>query len=467
MSNITIDQLPLVGVNLQNAIFNGNSTNDTESLEAFQSLMLNGVQSFRLDLQQNGSTYTVENTGIDLSNFLVAFESIVNKTDDNLSANILALHLNISIDEPVANSSVNTTVNPSSNAKPNITYILDQAVGRQKIYTPDDLASDRLTGATYDLSGQSSDGWPTLNNFLYSKRRRVIITELSNALNSLEAPYIFNASILHYDVRNITLEMPVTVEQLVNISSISWRYLEAEFTSSEIKEYTATGFSPVIANRYTGDNFTDIGNLLNNSVVWSWENDQPIMTHTATRQDSDSLVAYNCAVLKYTASSTSAYWEVANCYEKYEAVCSPSNKAYQWALTEASDTYFAYDRHSDSHCPDNYEFALPRTPLEQYSLIRKLANSSQHDTQFWVDMNSIAVSNCWVSGGPYATCPYQKVVSRRNFVAMLTPVTVCAFLILLLVSYLNLLRVPIHSNRKNWKRLVNEVSKSELDGVPS
>lgn len=467
MSNVTIDQLPLVGVNLRNVIFNDESVNDTESLEAFQSLMQNGVQSFRLDLQQNDSVYNLANTDIELGTFLLAFESFVNMTDDNLSANILTLHLNISNAALYGNSSSNGSVVPSSGSVPNITYTLDQSMGRLRIYTPDDLRNDQLAGVTYDNSGLSSSGWPTLNNFLYSKRRRVVITELSNTLNYSETPYIFDSSILHYDVRNKTLETPTTVAQLMNISSISWRYLEADFTPAEIREYTNMGFSPIIANQYSKDNFTSIETILNHSVVWSWDTDQPVTTHTATPKNSDSLVAYNCAVLKYTVSNHSAFWEVNNCYDKYQALCRYTERAYEWAVTEASDTYFAFDRRSESHCPDDYRFALPRTPLEQFSLIMHLANTTYQNIQIWVDMNSIAVSNCWVTGGPYATCPYQKVVSRRNFVTMLTPVTVCCFFILVLVSYLNLLRVPIHSNRKNWKRLLNEVSKSELDGVPS
>lgn len=467
MSNVTIDQLPLVGVNLRNVIFNGESANDTESLEAFLYLMQNGVQSFRLDLEQNGSVYHLADTDIEFGAFLLAFESFVNITDDNLSADILTLNLNITNDIYNGSGSVNGSNIPPSEPSPNITFSLEQTVGRQRIYTPDDLRSDQMIGATYDSFGQTASGWPTLNNFLYSRRRRVVITELSNTLNYSESPYIFNSSILHYDLKNKTLETPDTIAQLLNISAISWRYLEAEFTPAEIREYINMGFSPVIANRYTMDNLTNIMSLLNHSVVWSWDTNQPITTHTATKQNSDSLVAYNCAVLKYTPSNSSAYWQVDNCYEKYQALCSFTEEDYKWAVTEARDTYFAFDRRSENHCPDGYNFALPRTPLEQFSLILYLANSTYRNTQIWVDMNSIAVSNCWVTGGPYATCPYQKVVSRRNFVAMLTPVTVCCFFILILVSYLNLLRVPIHSNRKNWKWIVNEASKSELDGVPS
>lgn len=471
MMNVTIDQLPLVGVNLGNVIFNNGSSNYTESLMGMQSLMAGGVQSFVLDLEPTDSFWIVKETDIDFMKFLLAFDTFVNRTDDNLSANILVLHLNISTDGLGSNKSSNydRDIISVDLSKPmlNMTYLLDQAMGQQRIYTPLDLQTDQQQGNTFNTYGKSSGGWPTLDSFLFSKRKRVIVTEISNRLNSSEVPYIFNNTILHYDVGNKTLETPGNVQELVNTSTISWRFLEAEFSAYDIKEYIDMGYSPIIANHYNFDNLTKIKDLLENSVIWSWGTKEPITTHTATRRDSGSLVAYNCAALKYFKSNSSASWSVDNCYERHHGLCRYSDQAFEWEVTEADDTYFAFDRKSECHCSDMYQFALPRTPLEQSSVLLHLKDQDVQNENIWIDLNSISVSDCWVSGGPYATCPYQKVVPRRNFVAMLTPVTVCCFVILLIVSYLNLLRLPIHSNRKNWRRIVNDFSKTALDGVPS
>ncbi|QLQ77874.1 hypothetical protein HG537_0A01210 [Torulaspora globosa] len=471
MMNVTVDQLPLVGVNLGKVVLNSGSANDTESLIGMHSLMKSGVQSFMLDLELRNDSWGVKDTNVDFGTFLTSFESFVNKTDDTLSANILTLHLNISNGDLPSNSSFGDdqgliSVDPS-NPMLNLTYVLDQFVGRQRIYTPDDLRTDRQVGNTFDTSGKSGSGWPTLNSFLYFKRKRVLITEVSNRLNYTEVPYIFNNTILHYDVGNKTLETPDTIGQLLYVSTISWRYLEAEFTPAEIQQYIRMGYSPVIANYHNVGNLTEISQLLDHSIIWSWGDGEPIAAFTtATPKNSSSLVAYNCALLKYYSANSSAFWIVGNCYDRKQGLCRYAEQAFDWEVTEADDTYFAFDQHSECHCSDKYQFALPRTPLELTSLMMHLERSGTQDKEIWIDLNSIAVSDCWVTGGPYATCPYEKVVSRRNFVAMLTPVTVCCFVILLIVSYLNLLRVPIHSNRKKWRKVVNEFSKTELDGVP-
>lgn len=471
MLNVTIDQLPLVGVNLRKVILNSGSTNDSESLLGMQSLMRSGVQNFVLDLELRNGSWGVKETNLDLPTFLTAFDTFVNKTDDNLSANILTLHLNVSKEELPSNSTTEgdesvITVD-LSNPMLNLTNVLDQFIGRQRIYTPDDLRADQEAGDTFDTYGKSNSGWPTLNSFLYFKRKRVLITEVSSWLNYSQVPYIFNNTILHYDVGNKTLETPDTIGRLLNISTISWRFLEAEFTPTEIQQYIGMGYSPVIANYYNTGNLTQISELLDHSIIWSWGPNEPIAAFTAGEpKNSSSLVAYNCALLKYYSTNSSSVWIVGNCYDRKQGLCRYADQAFDWEVTGADDTYFAFDQHSECHCSDKYHFALPTTPLELTSLLMHLENSGTGDKEIWIDLNSIAVNDCWVTGGPYATCPYEKVVSRRNFVAMLTPVTVCCFVILLIVIYLNLLRVPIHSNRKKWRKVVNELSKTELDGVP-
>lgn len=206
MNDVTIDQLPLVGVNLSSALFNEESKNDTQSLAAFQSLLQNGVQAFSLDLEERSSTWMVRQTNIQLSNFLTSLQSYINTTDDNLSANILVLLLKISSG---GNSNTNQTARPvpyfnATTPSMNITNIVDQNLGRQRIYTPDDLLNDKAAGLTFNISGQPNSGWPRLQSFLYSSRRRVLIAELTNKLDS-QVPYIFNSSILFFDEKNKSL----------------------------------------------------------------------------------------------------------------------------------------------------------------------------------------------------------------------------------------------------------------------
>ena len=51
----------------------------------------------------------------------------------------------------------------------------------------------------------------------------------------------------------------------------------------------------------------------------------------------------------------------------------------------------------------------------------------------WIDLNDITVENCFVSGGPYAQCPYQETVTTDKFVRMIAPSFVVAMVVLVLI----------------------------------
>lgn len=459
MINVTIDQLPMVGVDIYDALFKDARNNDTTALESFMELMQHGVQSFIVDLEQKRDQWMLKKSNVSFSKFLNVFQSHVNTSDNNLSANILVLLLRIS---PGSNNI--TEKRPSSN----LTSILNQNLDRQRIYTPNDLVLDRSSGQTFNTFGVDNVGWPTLNTFLYDERKRVILVEITRSLVYRNTPYIFDgSSILHLDPGNASLGLPTTVDEIQNLSTISWRFLEASFTTSDIKQYLDIGYNPIITNEYNRNNFGNISQLLNITLLWSWQPNQPRMLQSSRKIRKHELTAYNCAILRYTFTNFSASWTVENCYAKHRGLCKSKHHDFVWMISKNRDNYFEFDKPSGSKCPDDYYFSLPKTPLEQLAVVQYLKNISTEDTSIWIDMNSVSVNDCWVTGGPQATCPYQRSVSKRNFVAMLTPVTVCSFVILCVVFYLNILRVPIHNNRKSWKRIINEVSKWEMDGVPS
>lgn len=462
MINVSIDQLPLVGVSLFDAFLKNGRNDDTRTLISFMELMQHGVQSFTVDLESRRNQWMLKKSNISFTKFLNVFQTYVNISDNNLSANMLVLLLRISPSNATNATSLATN-------ETNFTDILDENLGRQRIYTPDDLRYDREYGRVYNTFNNDSVGWPALGSFLYDKRRRVVLMEISENLIHQKTPYVFNgSSVLHLDEGNATLGIPKTANEIQNLSAIGWKFLEASFTTTDIRQYVEIGYSPIITNEYSTHDFGDIYPLLNLTILWSWKPDQPITISSSNkRNQNQQLTAYNCAALHYTSANFSASWDVENCYARHKGLCKHRSQDYLWIISKGHDTYFEFDQHSDSQCPDDYYFSLPKTPLEQLAVTQYLRNSSSEDAYFWIDMNSIAVSDCWVTGGPDATCPYQRSVSKRNFVSMLTPVTVCSFVILCMVFYLNLLHVPIHNNRKSWRRIVNEVSKWEVDGVPS
>ncbi|CCD23981.1 Mtc6p NDAI_0C03210 [Naumovozyma dairenensis CBS 421] len=474
MSNVTIDQLPIIGGDLRHVLFHENfidpnitendNTTNTRYLTTFIDLLSTGMQGFIIDIEQKNNSWVISNTSLPFGTFLNTLQIFIHTTNNNLVANMLVMFLRLP----------NGTIIQSTDAlqrypQLNLTYLFDQTIQSSSIYTPLDLATDRSGGNAWDTHGRSmEDGWPTFGTFIYSHRKRMIIIELTDILKSTDLPYSFNRTILHYDTKNSTFECPNTESALNDISTLHWRFLNSVFTPNDIGEYVSCGISPIISNNYSNSTIRNIAKLFQ-STIWSWGPNQPIYTRIehGTVTKNDTLQAYNCALLKYYSTNDSITWEVANCYRNERGLCRYKDRSFIWHVTEDEDTYFEFDNFKGSKCPDDYTFSLPRTPLEERALLLYLKNRTINDIDIWIDINSVSVSNCWVNGGPYATCPYQKAVSTRNFVKMLTPPSVISFALLALVFYLSILPLPIHDNRKNWRRISNKVSKSEAEGVPS
>ncbi|CCH62511.1 hypothetical protein TBLA_0H02250 [Henningerozyma blattae CBS 6284] len=509
--NITIDQLPLVGVDLQRVLFNQYLDDNSIMLYNFYNLMRQGVQSFVLEIEISENAWVVTNTSLLLLDVFSLISAFLQSTNTNLNANIMVLLLKVSQSvnmNPlhIGNSSAlflpsksnNTNICFNSNCTSstfqletnntdtsifgdysqtvpsnisisnlNITSLLDDSLGTF-IYSPQDLETDRIKGYTWNGTGYpSSTGWPTLSTFLTRENKRILIADLSATSDYIPSDYIFNNSILHYDYGNMTLGCPNTIPQIKDVSRYSWRFLNSNFTPGDIKNYIDCGYSPIINNPFDLSNITNILPLLNSSLLWSWRFNQPSVNVPLKKH---SLEAYNCAIFKYDPSNSSFYWMVDNCYEKKLGLCRFGNEQFTWLVTKSPHTYFDFDSYKGSQCPDNYEFSIPRTPLEQNALITTLKKNSFADIDIWIDLNSISVEDCWVTGGPYAACPYRKSMTRRHFARMLAPACACSFGILCIVFYLNLLRVPIHDNRINWRRkLVREANLKALntEGVPS
>lgn len=509
-NNITIDQLPYVGVNLRSVLFNNEtfkdvtnigtttSINGTDTLNNFASMLNQGLGSFVLDIEIKNETWYVLNTNIQVKDFLSTVESFLEQSNSNLSANILLFMLRIKTyitddsemtedNMNIIREEFNITKKPISllhNKKAkgknetqtmplNLTSLIEQNMNLDYIYKPSDLIGDNNMTASTNLiqmknTSITSLQWPTLEQFIYVKKNRILITELTTMLNYESNPYIFPRTILHLDEGNSTLLCPSTTQEFEEISTIPWRLLESEFNYDSIQQYMHCGLSPIITNSYSISNITEITPLLDRGIIWSWKRNEPRLSNSRLLMGKDSMQAYNCAMLKFTAKNGSAYWLVDNCYSTRTMVCKNNDNPFIWTLSKEKHKYFTYyNDNDDAFCPENYTFSLPITQLEQRSLDLYLESLDTPSFSLWINLNSIAVSNCWLIGDRSYTCPYSKSVSKRNFVSMLVPVVVIAAALLVCVLYLSLLSVPIHDNRKNWRRVVNKISKSEMEGVPS
>ena len=309
------------------------------------------------------------------------------------------------------------------------------------------------------------------------KKKRVIIFELSNELNE---PAIFPSTVLNYELNNVTnLSCPLSsVSQIQHTASKSWRFLDTQFTKDDLPLFSQCGYSPILANYYDTKNVSEMVILVQNGAIWTWDtaSSQPRLTIPG---HSHSTNTKKCAVLHYTASRKTVSWKTEDCYSRRHVLCRSGKNPFLWTVTQEKYTYLeSYDtgprnnNNSNNVCPDGYHFGLPSTPLELESVLLYLSQVEQqdanpYDRDIWINANSIILDNCWVNGENGASCPYKDTVRKGTLAALLVPATPIAALVLICAFYLSLLTVPIHDNRKNWRRVIKQISKSEMEGVPS
>lgn len=501
MQDIPIDQVPMIGVNLGKVLFNNmtgksNSTYDeVRILKIFYSLMSSHVQVFVLDLEYRDEAWYVQETPILFSKLLTVVSTYLDQTNSALFADIVTFLINfrtshgpsqmnhnsqdhITFETNVSSKGItekmdivtlqglnSSTVQKQSN---NLTYIMDTFLGSNYIYTPADLELNRGAGLTSTIDNfDTRRGWPTLSTFLFQLEKRILFMELSNsAERGLDTNYVFPQSVYHYDQGNSTLMCPTTLQEFDNITNISWKYLETEFTAPEVYEYWSCGSNPILANSFDVNNITKILPIFNSTVLWSWKYNEPRNTYKMGKLQREDQEAYNCAVLTYQPNNWSISWEVANCYSAYQGLCGNENEPFKWYVTDRQYTFFDLESYTGNKCPDHYKFGLPKTPLEERALALYLNDNPLYKNRLWIELNAITTPDCWVTGGPFVNCPYERVVSTRSFIGYLVPISICAFLLMVNVLYLGLIRIPIYDNRKNWRKVIAKATQLETEGVP-
>ncbi|SCV02237.1 LANO_0F16204g1_1 [Lachancea nothofagi CBS 11611] len=461
-TNISIDQVSLTGVYLNNAAIAGDNNNGSEALDIFSHLLGVGVQSYVIELNSSDNmNLSLSNSNTSFGSVLTSLKQYVADSNNVLNANMLVLLLRLAPADTKSNSTTPTN---------NITAELESNLGLSTLYTPLQLASDRAAGLTQNYKGKdSSQGWPTMDYFLYRLQKRVLVAYIdSNTSARLPSEYVFDSHILNYETNNATNSCPLYQESgLTTTANESWRFLESQFLPSDIHEYIMCGYSPIVSNEYTKDSISSISGLLQNSLLWSWAYNEP-NTYEPVKSNSTSLVARRCTVVNYMESNSTSSWVVANCYDKKRSVCRHKDNVFDWVISKLSDDYFSTHEDSDNDvCPTNYTLSFPQTPLQEMALNNYLRNSASSDLEAWIDLNSVSVPDCWVPGGPYASCPYQKDVSARSFVGIITPVSVFSTATIVLLIILTWRKVPIQDNRKRWKKVIHLHSTTETDGVPS
>lgn len=487
-ANITIDQLSSRGFSLSTVLFDQYGYT-TPGIQALYDVLTYGAETVVVDLywneglnkfqlcpvafdnsvddflnstvryfEDNGKTYKCE-VGLSLNTLFEAIAAYLTASDTNLNGNLITLLFNIfQIGEAL-------TYTPSLVGTRNDTLssVLSAYFGN-KLYTPTLLQVDRDNGVT-----GSSEGYPMLGYFLFQEKKRILGANWRTELASNSTYNIDADSVTVFSPSYFNSFTSLDMTSLSNFTSrelIPWRYsFDSEanpFTNTSMTIVVNQGYSPLLNHSVT--DLTEM-NALFNASLWSWASSEPLNEGAAREQSSnngDILLkeAFRCAVL-----DENSRWSVANCYDTHYSACRSEDGDFDWTITDTQNTYF----HSGDACSlleGNYTFDVPKTALEQ-TFLSQLMTSKNTNGSIWIDMNSIAIADCWVTGGPYAGCPYQKADSLRNFAQMMTTAAVIILVFIMIIFVLRFRKVPVLKNRKHWRHIEKEKTEGESEGVPS
>ncbi|KAK9495096.1 hypothetical protein V1508DRAFT_410885 [Lipomyces doorenjongii] len=471
----------------------------------------------------DGKAYTCDTT-ITFSKFLsdVLRNQWIYSTDDNLNAQTIVLTMNLRSAKAAAiisighERSVTSKVNQATTNIPNLqsgsatstanTAIvtdsdsdslavqIDDAL-RKYVYTPAMLNLDRSKALTWNDTAASSQGWPLLENVLLKDFYRVLFSfgdievPRSEYDTNLDADYIFsNDDIPHSGTGVISYTSNFSSSELdsmtspvctlndgndISITSTgavvkpSWQIAsdtsDNPFSAAAMLQYMKCGFSPVL--NATLSSPSDILQYVITGLEssrWSWMAGQPTEQLEPTPTNGATPITGGSGDVRRCAALTKNGWAVENCYSKYNVACRVAKSPYNWTLSQKKVSY--YD--SIGACTGNTILSLPRTAL-QNTMLQILRQSDVGSDPVWIDMNSIEVANCWVSGGPGASCNYNR--SPRESIAVIVPtiaaVVVAVLLALTLCS--KLLGYKQVKARRKRRRIVKKFGEMEYDGVPS
>lgn len=529
-ANVTVDYNVAPGVDLDSVLFEPYGYN-ADSLEYFRTLMNVGIQSFVINLyyderdknwllcpkdkiiKQSASRNIseCESSTFNLATLISTLNQFLTSTNNDLDINVMFLLLKLNSFSFNRNQTILSSFTDS-----NVTSLSSTFSMIEKVVWPANIAGSTL---------------PTLNNLLFKLSQRVFPIVLENNLppnstydlsgdqatlfsstkNSLSDQSMPGFQALNMDIQKVDELRCQYGDVSSNASSLGFSY-DTNATPFTLQSYWTSiqcGYSPILNHSF--GNISDISIYLDASS-WTWSPFQPTVTNFdelnianlfANITDRDLLLAFpNASSDSVNASRSSNViapnkndtetgssgdvdddddddddddeyinrcavisklgWIATTCDRKLYAVCVNTKNSSDYVLTTERKSYMKADIECKS-IDEKYELALPRNVLEQQYIMSMIP---PHENTLWINLNSLSSENCWVVG-LNSNCPYQVVVSKHIFVQMITPSTVMAFLLFVLLFVLQFQRLPVHKNRKHWRKLLNEKLKNDYDGVPS
>ncbi|KAK9473334.1 uncharacterized protein V1510DRAFT_414767 [Dipodascopsis tothii] len=378
-----------------------------------------------------------------------------------------------------SSTAASTTVSAAAQVSFTADLVSDQIRGKLRywMYTPTELDSDRESRLTWDDSGRDSNGWPLLDKVLYVDDHRLLFTygviEIGNDtypydqdLDSMFPP----SELLFEESRMISTSSSTshtTGTRLNGVCSLgdngmyigdthlapswllAWDNNDDAFTAASVRDYVACGYSPVLNSTHS-DMESFVTSFLQNSI-WSWSPGQPPVVASSDQ-------SHQCAVI------TPDGWTVTSCYSPQQhAACRIDKESYEWTLSASAATFA--DAKCSAESGHTGSLSLPRTALQNSYLRLALANAGYGAA--FVELNSIAGANCWVSGGTDATCPYQRTTRVSVEVIVPTVATIIVSVLLALTMWSKWRDYNHVKARRRRKRRAKIFAENEYKGVPS
>ncbi|KAH3671932.1 hypothetical protein OGAPHI_000118 [Ogataea philodendri] len=456
MKNTTILNSAVFGVNLNTVLFNNYGYNAT-SLDYMESLMDVGAQAFELnlyynedlgdwglaDFTSNEASFGFNGTSdFNITRLLTRINQFTSITETNLNANIMFLLLNLY-----------STSSSDENHKTGETGLA--TTFSNLMYAANPYYYKTLENIT-------------LNYYLFGDQLRIIPVIMSNNLGHNASYDLSNDLNLFYEAnKTIPIKMSESQDtECVEPSSFQFAYDTEQhpYNNESFRSDLVCGYSAIITQPLA--DISDISLLLP-YTYWSWEASEPNSTISNSHHQqntNDTTEARDDDYLNRCAISTPNGWKAVSCELKLPVACSLQGNRTHFRLTDDKYSYFEADDACAGMDEGNYFFPVPSTPYEQLSLSQILP-SDTHGV--WINLNSLSSSNCWVYGGPNALCPYQHIVSRRIFKEMISPASVIALVLFCLIVLVQVDRLPVHRNRKHWRRVLKRKLQNEFEGIPS
>lgn len=495
--NTSIDQQIIPGINLQSVLFQPNGVTSS-SLGILKTILGVGYRSLYIDLYWNADNQTfqlcpgpIPNDGssevfnvkfnnqtiqcqgnVTVNSVLEVVMDRLEITDTTLLVNILNVAFNLHI--------MGNSTSDKASGSYSLSSLVEGIFGT-RLYTPQNLQTDRDQGLTFDhLLQPSNTGYPTLVYFLLAERKRVIISARNVSLPSFDgtsASYnisqdqdnifvigsnewnnqigIDNTVVYTNSTPICTFNNSNQVLGEINNSSMQslWTTImdtnDTPFTNDSISDFVQCGFTPVINSAVS--TVSELITLLS-YADWAWAPGQP-SSQNQTSTSSNQLLAWSCAVLDIDG------WRVANCYDQFYPLCKSSDN---WIIGNTAQNYF------DVTCPQNTTFTVQSTALQNTDAILSVNETSSPVFPLWVNLNDISMSECWVTGGKDAVCPYNSSAYNRNQITLLGVAAGMALFLIVLTLVIKTDKVPTRTHQGRWRRLINKFyQEHEYQGVPA